>query len=130
MPLRWGDMDAMGHINNTLYIRYFEQARISWFVAAGLETDGRGCGPILAHISCDFVRPLKYPGDIFVHQDITRVGKSSVAMDLAIARVDAPEEIYARGKSVIVWMDYAAGHSLPWPDPVREMMETSGLTEL
>jgi acyl-CoA thioester hydrolase len=124
MPLRWGDMDSMGHINNTLYFRYFEQARISWFEAVGLSTDGRGCGPILAHVSCDFVRPLKYPGDIFVNQNITRVGNSSVAMDLSIVRADAPQDQYARGKSVIVWMDYAAGHAIPWPDEVRRLMHT------
>jgi acyl-CoA thioester hydrolase len=126
MPMRWGDMDAMGHINNTLYFRYFEQARISWFEAVGLSTDGRGCGPILAHVSCDFVRPLKYPGDILVDQVITRVGNSSVAMDLSIVRADAPTDLYARGKSVIVWMDYAAGRAIPWPDPVRRLMDGSG----
>jgi len=123
MPTRWGDMDAMGHINNTIYFRYFEQARIAWFEALGMLRDMSHHGPILANVSCDFLKPLKYPGDILVDQVVTRLGRSSIAMDLSIERVDEPGVLYARGTSVIVWMDYSNGKALAWPDRLRLLLE-------
>ncbi len=122
MPIRWGDMDAMGHVNNTIYFRYLEQARIAWFDAVIGPVRPDACGPILAHVACDFIKPLVYPGDIWIRQDITRVGRSSVEMDLAIWRNDAPGDLYARGHSVVVWMDYQAKRSVPWPDELRARM--------
>jgi acyl-CoA thioester hydrolase len=119
MPTRWGDMDAMGHINNTLYFRYFEQARIAWFEEMKMLKNESQHGPILASASCDFLKPLKYPGDIYVDQIVTRLGRSSVAMDLSIERLDEPGQIYARGTCVIVWMDYSVGRALPWPEDLR-----------
>lgn len=61
MRLRWGDMDAMGHINHTVYFRYLEQARIEWFADAGCEPDPRGEGPVIINAHCTFLRQLKYP---------------------------------------------------------------------
>jgi acyl-CoA thioester hydrolase len=123
MAIRWGDMDAMGHVNNTLYFRYLEQARISWFDAVFSAADLTGFGPILAHVSCDFIRPLIYPGSVRVRQVITRLGRSSVEMDLSIARSEAPDELFARGRSVMVWISYPAQQSAPWPEHLRILME-------
>lgn len=121
MPVRWGDMDSMGHVNNTVYFRYFEQARIAWFESLRMATGPHGQGPILARVACDFVRPLTYPGDVVVRQMLTRLGRSSVALDLELRRTDGPD-LYARGDSVIVWMDYDAGRSVPWPEHMREVL--------
>jgi len=122
VPIRWGDQDAMGHVNNTLYFRYMEQARISWFNVYGLNAGPDRDGPILAHVSCDFVRPLTYPGDVLVRQTVTRLGRSSVDMDLQLFRTDEPGQTYAKGKSVIVWMDYRTGRSAPWPEHLRALL--------
>lgn len=122
IPIRWGDMDAMGHVNNTVYFRYMEQARIDWFNHMGFRADGSGCGPILAHVSCDFVRPLVYPGEALVRQRVLRVGRSSLDHELEICRTDEPETIYARGRAVIVWMDYDRGKSAEWPEAVRALL--------
>jgi acyl-CoA thioester hydrolase len=113
----------MGHINNTVYFRYFEQARIAWFEELAMLADMSHHGPILASVSCDFVKPLKYPGDIVVTQVVTKLGRTSIAMDLSIERVDEPEQIYARGTSVIVWMDYSCGRAIPWPEALRLRIE-------
>lgn len=123
MPIRWGDMDAMGHVNNTIYFRYFEQARIAWIDAVVGRPEEGEFGPTLASVSCDFIKPLVYPGELLVRQRITQLGRSSVHMDLEIRRRDQPDTVYARGKSVIVWMDYGAGRSAPWPANVRLLME-------
>ena len=119
MPLRWGDMDAMAHLNNVMYFRLMEEARIQWFAHFGFPTLPVGEAPILAHASCDFVRAMTYPGVAIVRQIVTRVGRSSVEMSIAIEKQGEPGVTYATGRTVIVWYDYAAGKSAPWPEAVR-----------
>jgi acyl-CoA thioester hydrolase len=120
VPLRWGDMDAMAHLNNVMYFRLMEEARIQWFGQLGFSTLPTGEAPILAHAACDFVRAMTYPGTALVRQIVTRVGRSSVEMSLAIEKRGEPGVTYATGRTVIVWYDYAAGKSMPWPAAIRE----------
>ena len=120
VPLRWGDMDAMAHLNNVMYFRLMEEARIQWFLQFGFATLPTGEAPILAHAACDFVRAMSYPGVALVRQTVTRVGRSSVEMNLVLEKKDEPGVIYATGRTVIVWYDYAAGKSKPWPEAIRE----------
>jgi acyl-CoA thioester hydrolase len=120
IPLRWGDMDAMAHLNNVIYFRLMEEARIRWFQQLGFPTLPNGEAPILAHVSCDFVRAMTYPGTALVRQIVTRVGRSSVEMSLSIEKEGEPGVTYATGRSVIVWYDYGTGKSMPWPEAVRE----------
>ena len=120
VPLRWGDMDAMAHLNNVMYFRLMEEARIQWFQHFGLPTLPTGEACILAHASCDFVRAMTYPGVALVRQIVTRVGRSSVEMSLVIEKQDEPGVVYATGRTVLVWYDYNAGKSLPWPDGIRQ----------
>ena len=120
VPLRWGDMDAMAHLNNVMYFRLMEEARIQWFRQFGFATLPTGEAPILAHAACDFVRAMSYPGVALVRQTVTRVGRSSVEMQLTLEKKDEPGVIYATGRTVIVWYDYAAGKSRPWPEAIRE----------
>jgi acyl-CoA thioester hydrolase len=115
-------MDTMGHVNNTLYFRYFEQARIAWFESLGFmaRPDGEGC--ILARITCDFVRPLTYPGDVVVRHRLIKLGRTSVTHELEIRRVDE-DALYAKGDSVLVWMDFRANQSKPWPQHLRDILD-------
>jgi len=65
IPIRWGDMDAMGHVNNTVYFRYMEQARIGWFDALVPEDEAwKSTGIVIANASCNFKRPINYPGTV------------------------------------------------------------------
>lgn len=66
IPMRWGDRDAMDHINNTLYFRYMEIARLQWFGELGLPANPQGLGPVIANAFCNFSRQLEYPGDVLV----------------------------------------------------------------
>ena len=120
VPLRWGDMDAMSHLNNVMYFRLMEEARIQWFQQFGFSTLPTGEAPILAHAACDFVRAMTYPGTAIVRQIVTRVGRSSVEMSLAIEKAGEPGTTYATGRTVIVWYDYGSGKSAPWPEAIRE----------
>ena len=130
IPLRWGDLDAMNHLNNTLYFRLMEEARISWFVANDLMVDitkgDTAEGPILAHASCDFIRPMTYPSDALVTQTVVRLGRSSMDLDVTI-EVHGPEPVlYAKGRNVLVWMDYRAGRSAPWPARLTDALADVG----
>ncbi len=122
IALRWGDMDAMAHLNNVQYFRLMEEARIQWFAQFGFSTLPSGEAPILAHAACDFVKAMTYPGVAVVKQIVTRVGRSSVEMSIVIEKKAEPGVAYATGHTVIVWYDYAAGKSAPWPQHVRDAL--------
>ncbi len=119
IPLRWGDLDAMNHLNNTLYFRLMEEARISWFAVHDLMVDltkgDTGEGPILAHASCDFLKPMTYPCAARVTQTVVRLGRSSMDLDVTIEGDEPEPLLYAKGRNVLVWMDYRRGKSAPWP---------------
>ena len=89
MPIRWGDMDAMGHVNNTVYFRYIEQARISWFDEIACAPDPAGEGPVIVNAHCTFIKQLKYPGEIEVRTLVGPPGRSSFEMLHEIRLVDA-----------------------------------------
>ncbi|MEO6566307.1 MAG: thioesterase family protein [Casimicrobiaceae bacterium] len=112
--LRWGDMDTLGHVNNTCYFRFMEQARIEWFYA--LATSGTpyvgGEGPIIVNASCDFLLPLVYPGDIEVRMYLGDPGRTSVG---SYYEIHAEGRKYAEGAARMVWIDVASGRPVPLP---------------
>jgi acyl-CoA thioester hydrolase len=119
MPLRWGDMDAMGHINNTLYFRYMEVVRLEWLFKLGVNMSLPGEGPVIINAFCNFLRQLQYPGDLRVTLFVANPGRSSFETYHTIERVDQPGELYAEGGARPVWTDYAAKKSAPMPDWFR-----------
>jgi acyl-CoA thioester hydrolase len=123
VPLRWGDMDVMGHINNTLYFRYMEICRLDWISHfAGATNPGAGQGPVIVNAFCNFLRQLEFPGDARVSMLVGNPGRSSFESYHVIERVDEPGVRYAEGGARIVWTDYAARKSLPIPDEFRVLL--------
>ena len=86
IPLLWGNQDAFGHINNVVYLRWCETARVEYLQRAGMwvPLPPRGTGPILASIKCDYKRPLNYPDIVWVGARVTRIGNSSIRMEHCI----------------------------------------------
>ena len=79
IPIRWGDMDAMGHVNNTVYFRYMEQTRIGWFDALVPEEQAwKNTSIVVANASCNFRRAINYPGTVEVKLYVGKPGGSSV----------------------------------------------------
>lgn len=113
MPVRWGDLDALNHVNNTVYFRYFEEARVQLFAQAGITLPSNRV-TVLAHVSCDFLKPILYPATVIVSQVLTRVGRSSMEMDILIECEGEPGVIYAKGRQVMVGADAETGRSSPW----------------
>ena len=119
LPLRWGDMDAMGHINNTLYFRYMESCRLDWVFKLGASTELSGQGPVIVNAFCNFLRQLTFPGDVRVTMHVAEVGRSSIDSYHTIERLNEPGLVYAEGGARMVWTDYAAKKSAPIPDWFR-----------
>jgi acyl-CoA thioester hydrolase len=122
MPIRWGDMDAMGHVNNTVYFRYLEQARVEWFTGIDCTPDPQGEGPVIINAHCTFIRQLKYPGDIEVLTYVGSPGRSSFETIQEIRRVDAPEILCAEGGAKVVWVNFPTEKSVPMPDRIRSLL--------
>jgi acyl-CoA thioester hydrolase len=118
-PLHWGEMDALGHVNNARFFTWFESARIAFASRIGLLAT-REEGPILATTTCDFLAPIVYPATVVVGVRVTKVGTTSIAMEYAAWLAGAPQKLHARGSSVLVFVRYATGEKLPIPDAMRD----------
>lgn len=120
IPVQWGDMDAFGHVNNVVYIRWFETARIDLldtFVSSVTMAAG-GIGPILASIHCDYRKQLHYPDDVLVGSRCGRLGRTSIDVEHAIYSV-SQQQVVATGTSVLVIFDYDANRPVRIPDDLR-----------
>jgi acyl-CoA thioester hydrolase len=127
-PIRWGDMDMMGHVNNTVYFRYIETARIAWLEEIEGAPDPAGTGPVIVNAHCSFLKQLKYPGDIEVSTYVGPPGRSSFEMTHEIRLVGPdgqPGAVHAEGGAKIVWVDLQAEKSVPLPDVVRSLLPTA-----
>jgi acyl-CoA thioester hydrolase len=122
MPIRWGDMDAMGHVNNTVYFRYMEVARLDWLFRIGGQPDPTGTGPVIVNAFCNFIRQLEFPGEVLARHYVTNPGRSSFDTYITLARTDDPDTIYAEGGAKTVWTDFKAQKSVPLPDWVRALV--------
>ncbi|WP_396268731.1 acyl-CoA thioesterase [Ideonella sp.] len=122
IPIRWGDMDAMGHVNNTIYFRYLEIVRVEWLRQVGGPPDPSGEGPVIVNAFCNFLKQLEYPGDVLARHYVANPGRSSFDTFITLERVDQPGLIYAEGGATTVWMDFPSGKSAPMPDWLRQLV--------
>ena len=124
MPVRWGDMDAYGHVNNTVYFRYFEQTRVEWAERMGSRVSPEEpVGPVIINASCTFLAPVNYPATVVIKVYAGDPGRSSV-MTWYELFVEGDERVYAEGAAKTVWMDTRTGKSAPIPDVVRALFDT------
>lgn len=123
IPVRWGDMDAYNHVNNTVYFRYFEQARVEWLEAMNFAVrPDRDDAPVIINASCTFLIPVNYPATVEVRLFAGDPGRSSV-MTWYELRVVGDDRLYAEGAAKVVWMDTRTGKSVPLPDTLRAVFE-------
>ena len=121
IPIRWGDMDAMGHVNNTVYFRYMEQARIGWFDALVPAAEAwKNTGIVIANASCNFKRALNYPGTVEVRVTIDPPGGSSVG---TFYELILDETLYADGAAVVVFIDMKSQKPVRIPEGIRSLLQ-------
>ncbi len=123
IPVAWGDMDFFRHVNNTVYFRYFESARIAYLDRIGFREalEESGIGPILASTHARFRRPLTYPDTVQVGARTTEVQPDRFVMEYRLVS-ERDNCTAADGGGVLVAYDYSAGRRALLPDRVREQI--------
>ncbi|MDH5709554.1 MAG: acyl-CoA thioesterase [Hylemonella sp.] len=121
-PIRWGDMDAMGHVNNTMYFRYMESARIDWFRSIGCVPDPSGEGTVIVNAFCNFYKQLEYPGDVLLKLYVSDPGRTTFETWATMERADQPGEVYAAGGGTTIWVDFPKQKAATLPDWLRALV--------
>jgi acyl-CoA thioester hydrolase len=120
IAIRWGDMDAMGHVNNTVYFRYMEQARIGWFESLVPRAQAWGSMSIvIVNASCNFHRPINYPGMVEVKVFAGAPGGSSVP---TFYELNVKDQLYADGAATVVFLDQEQ-KPLRIPERIRSLIQ-------
>ena len=119
ITVRWRDMDAMGHVNNSKYISFLEEARVRWMLSVdGVSMTDR-IAPVVANTNVNYRAPIVWPNDIVVELYVERLGNSSVTIAHRIVDEKDAGVLYSDGNVVVVWMDTQTGRSAPLPEAVR-----------
>ena len=124
MPIRWGDMDAYGHVNNTVYFRYMEQARIEWITSLGYEVAPGRESMLMINGFCNFFKQLSYPGELILKTSIGTVGRSSLDVYTEMYLTSEPEVMVSEGGATMVWVDLTTNQSAPGPDHVLQILRS------
>jgi acyl-CoA thioester hydrolase len=124
IPVQWGDQDAFQHVNNTVYLRWFESSRIAYTRKLGLweMIESQGIGPILASTRIDYRRPLTFPDTVKVGSKVIKIGRTSLTLEHRVVGLTA-NLIAAEGLAVIVLYDYKKAEPCPIPDEIRQAIE-------
>lgn len=122
IAIRFADIDAMGHVNNAIYLNYFEQARMQFFQAAiGGDWDWKRDGIVLARNEVDYMRPLLLQDHILIDTHVEKIGGKSLTIAYVVYdESDEGRVVYAQGRSVIVSFDYHSGTTTEVPALWRE----------
>ena len=124
LPIQWGDLDANGHVNSIVYLKWFEAARAVYATRVGVEIVAReqGVGGVLASIACKYQRPLDYPGDVLSGVRMARVSVGSLTLEclIADARTGVP---VADATCDVVLYDYATNSPVPVPQQIHNNIE-------
>jgi acyl-CoA thioester hydrolase len=120
-PIAWGEMDAMSHVNNIVYFRFFESARIAYFEKMDLMgyMTKTGIGPILATTSCKFRIPLSYPNKVLIGAKVVSIEEDRFVMHYLVVSTKH-QKVAAEGDAVIVTFNYKEGKKVTVPEVVKQ----------
>jgi acyl-CoA thioester hydrolase len=124
LDVAWGEMDAFAHVNNVVYFRYFENARIPYLERVGWmrSKEETGLGPIIASTSARYRRAVSYPDRLMVGVRVSDLQTDRVTFEYRIVS-RAQGAVTTEGQAVVVSYDYRRGAKCPIPDGVREAIE-------
>jgi len=124
LEVEWGDQDSFGHVNNTVYLKWCETARVVYLEKVGMwpliKKEGRG--PILASVACDYRQPVVFPDTVQVGARVSKIGRSSFRMEHAVVSV-SQGAVVAESHTTLVFIEYEKGKSLPLPPEIRRVIE-------
>jgi acyl-CoA thioester hydrolase len=122
IPIRWGDMDAMNHLNNGTYFRYMETVRIDWFNSIDCIPSPEGEGPVIVNAFCNFYKQLEYPGDVLMKMFVSDPGRTTFESWCTMERAEAPGVIHAAGGATTIWVDFKAQKAVSLPEWIRKIV--------
>ena len=120
--VRWRDLDAFNHVNNSNYLTYLEEARLQWLRHVPGWFDEQSM-PVLAASEINYRRPIEWPAQLHVELGCERLGNSSITLAHRIVDADHGDTLYSDGKVVMVWMNPATGKPVPLPQSIRDAAE-------
>jgi len=122
IPIRWGDMDAMGHVNNTSYFRYMETIRIDWMRSVNAMPNPLGEGPVIVNAFCNFYKQLEYPGEVLARMYTSEPGRTTFETWTTLELVGGPGVIYAAGGATAIWVDFPKQKAIDLPPWLRDIV--------
>jgi len=122
IPIRWGDMDAMNHVNNTTYFRYLETCRIDWLQSIGAMPNPKGEGPVIVNAFCNFYKQFEYPGDVLIKMYASDPARTTFETWATMERSDKPGVIYAAGGATTIWVDFPKQKAIELPGWMRTIV--------
>lgn len=122
IPVRWGDMDSYGHVNNIIYMQYLEEARVAWFERAGVAMSNVPFGPVVLQTQHTYLKPVVHPATVVVQLRAGAVGRSSLIIEHSLSTVEDSLTTYGEGYCKLVWIDHDSGKSVALPKHVRALL--------
>ena len=119
LSVRWRDLDAFNHVNNSKFLSYLEEARLRWMLALPGEWIDDNVAPVVAASHVNYRRPIAWPAEILVELFVERLGNTSLTIGHRILDREDDTILYADGNVVMVWIDKQRGQPAPLPDVVR-----------
>ena len=119
MTVRWRDLDAFNHVNNSSYLTYLEEARLQWLVNVPGARDDDQAQPVLVASQLNYRRPISWPARLQIELFCERLGNTSLTIAHRIIDADHPDQLYCDGNVTMVWIDPIRGTSVSLPDPIR-----------
>ena len=119
-PVVWGEMDAFQHVNNIVYLRYFESGRMAYFERLNFIEfmEKTGIGPILASVQCKFKIPLTYPDSVLIGTRVSKVEADRFTMEYYVVS-HKYQKVAAQGEGVVVSFDYRENKKTNLPEELR-----------
>jgi len=126
LSVRWRDLDAFNHVNNAMYLRYLEEARLRWLLSLAGPWMDTNVAPVVAQVLANFKRPIAWPEDVVVELFVDRIGNSSFTLGHRILSAKDASVLYCDGHVVMVWFDSRTAKSAALPESVRSACEAAG----
>uniref|UniRef100_UPI0040554CC8 acyl-CoA thioesterase n=1 Tax=Orrella sp. TaxID=1921583 RepID=UPI0040554CC8 len=122
IAMRWADSDMLKHMNNAVYFRLMEEARIQMLAAAEVCSTSEE-GVVVVHCACDYLKPITYPATVRVRHVVEKVGRTSLTHTTEFYVLgDLAQGPYARGRSVMVRVTRPPERPVPWPEAVLDRL--------
>ena len=121
LHVRWRDLDAFNHVNNSSYLTFLEESRLQWLRGVPGEWFNEHAMPVMAAVDLHYRKPIEWPAEIDVLLSFERLGNSSMTIGNRVVARNDHACVYADGNVVSVWVDPATGASVPRPDAIRKI---------